>query len=227
MTIDLPFLIGLIQIIGIDILLSGDNAVVIALACRSLPKKQQKWGIVFGTGAAVLLRIIFTIFVTALMEVPYLKMAGGLLLFWVAYHLLRPEEDDSKPDIKAAGSLLGAVRTIVVADAVMALDNVVAIAAAAKGNYFLLIFGLAASIPLVVFGATVLIRLIERFPIIVTMGAALIGFIAGEVIVKDPAITDWVDVYAHWLHYGAPAGGALLVVAAGRLMRRQKSESEA
>jgi YjbE family integral membrane protein len=226
MTIDSAFLIGLIQIIGIDILLSGDNAVVIALACRSLPKKQQKWGIVFGTGAAVLLRIIFTVFVTALMEVPYLKMTGGLLLFWVAYHLLKPE-DESKPDIKAAGSLLGAVRTIVVADAVMALDNVVAIAAAAKGNYFLLIFGLAASIPLVVFGATVLIRLIERFPIIVTMGAALIGFIAGEVIIKDPAIADWVDTHAHWLHYGAPAGGALLVVAAGRLMRRRNSEQEA
>lgn len=222
MTIDLPFLIGLIQIIGIDILLSGDNAVVIALACRSLPKNQQKWGIVFGTGAAVLLRIIFTIFVTALMEVPYLKMAGGLLLFWVGYHLLKPE-DDSKPEIKASGNLFGAIRTIVVADAVMALDNVVAIAAAAKGNYFLLIFGLAASIPLVVFGATILIRLIERYPIIVTMGAALIGFIAGEVIVKDPAIADWVDVHAHWLHYAAPAGGALLIIAAGRLMRRPKN----
>jgi len=226
MSLDLSFLIGLIQIIGIDILLSGDNAVVIALACRSLPKKQQKWGIVFGTGAAVLLRIIFTIFVTALMEVPYLKMAGGLLLFWVAYHLLKPE-DDSKPDIKAASSLLGAVRTIVVADAVMALDNVVAIAAAAKGNYFLLIFGLAASIPLVVFGATVLIRMIERFPIIVTMGGALIGFIAGEVIIKDPAIMDWVDAHAHWLHYGAPPAGALLVIVGGRLMNRRKSEPAA
>jgi len=226
MTLDLAFLIGLIQIIGIDILLSGDNAVVIALACRSLPKKQQTWGIVFGTGAAVLLRIIFTIFVTALMEVPYLKIAGGLLLFWVGYHLLEPE-DASKPDIKASGNLFGAVRIIVVADAVMALDNVVAIAAAAKGNYFLLIFGLAASIPLVVFGATVLIRLIERFPIIVTMGAALIGFIAGELIIKDPAISDWVDAHAHWLHYGAPAAGALLVIAAGRLMQPRKSESGA
>lgn len=226
MTLDLAFLIGLIQIIGIDILLSGDNAVVIALACRSLPKKQQTWGIVFGTGAAVLLRIIFTIFVTAVMEVSYLKIAGGLLLFWVGYHLLKPE-DASKPDIKASNSLFGAVRTIVVADAVMALDNVVAIAAAAKGNYFLLIFGLAASIPLVVFGATVLIRLIERFPIIVTMGAALIGFIAGEVIIKDPAISDWVDAHAHWLHYGAPAAGALLVIATGRLMQPRKSESEA
>lgn len=220
MTFDLPFLIGLLQIIGIDILLSGDNAVVIALACRSLPKSRQKWGIVFGTGAAVVLRIVFTIFVTALMEVPYLKMAGGLLLFWIGYQLLKPEED-SGPDIKASGNLLGAVRTIVVADAVMALDNVVAIAAAAKGNYFLLIFGLAASIPLVVFGATALIRLIERFPIIVTLGAALIGFIAGEVIVKDPAIKDWVDTYAHWLHYGAPAAGALLVVVTGRLMWRE------
>lgn len=226
MTLDLAFLIGLVQIIGIDILLSGDNAVVIALACRSLPKKQQTWGIVFGTGAAVLLRIIFTIFVTALMEVPYLKIAGGLLLFWVGYHLLKPE-DGSKPDIKASGSLFGAVRTIVVADAVMALDNVVAIAAAAKGNYFLLIFGLAASIPLVVFGATVLIRLIERFPIIVTMGAALIGFIAGEVIIKDPAISGWVDAHAHWLHYGAPAAGALLVLAIGRLVQLRKNESGA
>lgn len=223
MTFDLAFLIGLIQIIGIDILLSGDNAVVIALACRSLPKKQQKWGIIFGTGAAVLLRVLFTVFVTALMEVPYLKIAGGLLLFWVGYHLLKPE-DSAQPDVKASGSLFSAVRTIVVADAVMALDNVVAIAAAAKGNYFLLIFGLAASIPLVVFGATVLIRLIERYTIIVTMGAAMIGFIAGEVIIKDPAIKDWVDAHAHWLHYGAPAAGVLLVLAAGRLMQRRKGE---
>lgn len=224
MTFDLSFLVGLIQIIGIDIILSGDNAVVIALACRSLPKRQQKLGIVFGTGAAVVLRIIFTIFVTYLMQIPYLKMVGGLLLFWVGYHLLKPEEE-SGPDIAASSSLFGAIRTIVVADAVMALDNVVAIAAAAKGNYVLLIFGLAASIPLVVYGATVLIRLIERFPIIVTMGAALIGFIAGEVIVTDPAIKGWIDVHAHWLHYAAPAGGALLVVAAGRLMRRRGQSS--
>ena len=220
---DIAFWIALLQIIGINIILSGDNAVVIALACRSLPPKQQKIGIILGAGAAVVLRIVFTIFIVYLMATPYLKIAGGLLLFWVAYKLLT-EEEQGEDNVKAAGHLWGAVWTIMVADAVMSLDNVIAVAAAAKGSYALLIIGLAISIPLVVYGATILIKLIGRFPMIVTLGAALIGYVAGEVIVTDPAVEHWVEEHAAWLHIVAPLLGAVLVIDAGRLFAPKHKE---
>lgn len=212
---DTSFWITLLQIVGINIILSGDNAVVIALACRSLPAKQQKFGILLGAGAAVVLRIIFTVFIVYLMAIPFLKLAGGLLLLWIGYKLMTEEEADEN-DIEAAGSLFGAIRTILIADAVMSLDNVIAVAAAAKGSIVLLVLGLLISIPLVVYGATLMIALIKRFPFIVTLGAALIGYVAGEVIVTDPAIEPWVDAHAHWAHVVAPLLGAVLVVDIGK-----------
>lgn len=214
---DTAFFIALLQIIGINIILSGDNAVVIALACRSLPPKQQKYGVLLGAGAAVVLRIIFTVFIVYLMAIPFLKVAGGLLLLWIGYKLMTEEEADEN-DIEASGNLFGAIRTILIADAVMSLDNVIAVAAAAKGSVTLLVLGLLISIPLVVYGATLMISLIKRFPFIVTLGAALIGYVAGEVIITDPAVEPWVDANAHWLHIVAPLLGAVLVVDIGKFL---------
>ena len=214
---DTFFYVALLQIIGINIILSGDNAVVIALACRSLPPRQQKIGVILGAGAAVALRVLFTIFITYLLATPYLKLAGGVLLLWIGFKLMT-EEETKEDDIKASSHLMGAIRTIMIADAVMSLDNVIAVAAAAKGRYELLIIGLVISIPLVVYGATLMLVLIRRFPFIVTLGAALIGYIGGEVIVSDPAVDPWVNANAAWLHIVAPLLGAVLVVDSGKLL---------
>ena len=217
------FWAALMKIIGVNIILSGDNAVVIALACRSLPPRQQKWGIVFGAGAAVVLRILFTFVIVALMAIPYLKAAGGLLLFWIGYKLMQPEDAGDK-EVTASSNLFGAVRTVLIADAVMSLDNVIAVAGAAEGHAaakeILIGLGLLISIPLVVFGAAILIKLINRFPIIVLVGAGLIGWVGGEVIVTDPAWSAWVDDNAHWLHWGAPVLGAIAVVVIGKLVAK-------
>jgi YjbE family integral membrane protein len=213
--VDPAFFVALVQIIGINIVLSGDNAVVIALACRSLPPRQQRIGVILGAGAAVGLRILFTVFVTWLMATPFLKLGGGLLLLWVGYKLM-VEDETSEDDVNASGNLFGAIRTIMIADAVMSLDNVLAVAAAASGNLTLLIAGLLISIPLVVYGATLMMILITRFPFIVTLGAALIGYVGGEVIVTDPALQPWIDTNAHWLHGVAPILCAVLVVDCGK-----------
>src|SRR5437868_1176496 len=183
------FCIGLLKIIGVNVILSGDNAVVIALAARSLPPQQQKKAVFWGAGAAVILRIILTIFAAALLALPWLKIVGSLLLFWIGVKLLIPEEGDD--DIKASDQLLAAIKTILIADLVMSLDNVIAVAAAAGGHMGLLIIGLAVSIPLVIFGATLLIKLMERFPAIITLGAGLIGWVAGEMLVADGALKGW------------------------------------
>src|SRR5204863_5083802 len=185
------FWIGLLKIIGVNIILSGDNAVVIALAARSLPARQQKQAIFWGAGAAVVLRIILTIFAAKLLALPWLKVVGSLLLFWIGIKLLIPEEGDD--DIKASDQLLAAIKTILIADLVMSLDNVIAVAAAAGGSMKLLILGLAISIPLVIFGATLLIKLMERFPVIITAGAGLIGWVAGEMLVADSALRGWLE----------------------------------
>jgi YjbE family integral membrane protein len=219
--VDAEFWTALMKIIGVNIILSGDNAVVIALACRSLPPRQQKWGIVFGAGAAVVLRILFTFVIVALMAIPYLKAAGGLLLFWIGYKLMQPEGEGDK-EVTAASNLFGAVRTVLIADAVMSLDNVIAVAGAAEGHAaakeILIALGLLISIPLVVFGAAILIKLINRFPVIVLVGAGLIGWVGGEVIVTDPAWAGWIEENAHWLHWGGPALGAVAVVGIGKLL---------
>lgn len=216
MEFDAAFWVALLKIIGVNIILSGDNAVVIALACRGLPPKQQKWGVALGAGAAVLLRVIFTIFIAYLLTVPYLKIVGGLLLFWVGYKLMLGDEGGE--DVDAGSNLWNAVKIVVIADAVMSLDNVIAVAAAAQGNVVLLVLGLLISIPLVVYGATLLIKLIERFPVIIPAGAALIGFIAGEVTITDPVIEPWIEHNMAWLEHAGPLLGAIFVVVLGRFV---------
>src|SRR4051794_36450518 len=175
------------KIIWINILLSGDNALVIAMACRGLEPKQRLWGMIFGAGAAVLLRIIFTGIVATLMELPYLKLVGGLALLWIAAKLLVPEQEDEE-GVQSAAHLWAAIQIVVVADIVMSLDNVIAVAAAAGGSVPLLVLGLAISIPLIVAGAALIMALLTRLPILVWLGAALLGWIAGDVIATDPAI---------------------------------------
>jgi len=223
------FWIALLQIIWVNILLSGDNAVVIALAARSLPPTQQKKAIVVGSAAAIIMRIILTLVAAKLLLLPWLKLIGALLLVYIGVSLLLPEgEDDGEG--KQHGSLLAAIRTIMIADLVMSLDNVVAVAAAAMGDTTLLVVGLAISIPLVIFGSTLLLKVIERFPIIVWVGAALLGFIAGELLVGDPALQEPIaridtalGLTHHQLALIAGVIGALVVLALGKiLLARQK-----
>jgi YjbE family integral membrane protein len=180
-----------LQIVWIDLLLSGDNAVVIAMACRSLPDEQRRWGIILGAGTAVVLRIIFAAVIVQLLALPYVHIIGGVLLLWIAVQLALDEH--AKHKVKARSSLFGAVATIVIADGVMSLDNVVAIAGAARGSLELMIFGLLLSVPLIVFGSTLLLNLLDRFPIIAWGGAALLGWIAGEMIAAEPFIDRWLD----------------------------------
>jgi YjbE family integral membrane protein len=184
------FWIGLLKIIGVNLILSGDNAVVIALAARSLPAKQQKAAVLWGSGAAVAMRIVLTIFAVALLTLPWLKLVGSLLLFWIGIKLLVPEEEND--DIDASDNLIAAVKTILIADLVMSIDNVIAVAAAAQGRMTLLVLGLAISIPLVIFGSTMLLHLMERWPVIITIGGGLLGFVAGEMLVTDPALKGWL-----------------------------------
>ncbi len=221
------FWIGLLKIIWVNLLLSGDNAVVIALAARSLPARQQNQAIFWGSGAAIVLRIILTIFAVALLTLPYLKMVGGALLVWIGIQLLVPDEGEDA--MKSSENLMVAIRTILVADLVMSLDNVIAVAAAAEtapseAKLVLLVLGLAISIPIVIFGSTLLLHVMERFPIIVTLGAGLLGWIAGEMMVTDPAIRDWVAARADWLEHMkvAPLIGAAIVIAVGMALARRK-----
>jgi len=183
------FWVALVQIIWINVLLSGDNAIVIALACRQLPPRQRTAGIVLGTLAALVLRLIFSGVVVTLMFIPWLKIAGGLALLWIAIKLLMPN-DQSEGTTAAANGLLRAMMVIAIADVVMSLDNVIAVAAAAGGNFALLVFGLAISIPAIVVGASLIAALLNRFPIIVWAGAALLGWIAGDVLATDPVVVD-------------------------------------
>jgi YjbE family integral membrane protein len=209
------FWIGLIKIIWINIILSGDNAVVIALAARSLPPEQQKKAIMFGSGAAVVLRIGLTVVAAKLLELSYLQIVGGILLLWVGTQLLHAEDEGDDGGSEKSG-LWVAIRTILIADLVMSLDNVIAVAAAAKGSMTLLVLGLAISIPLVVFGSQLMIKLMDRFPIIIWLGAGLIGWVGGETIVSDVALKAVVEANG-WLHYLAPTLGAILVLGIGKL----------
>ena len=207
------------SIILANIVLSGDNAVVIAMAARSLPPQQQRTAVLFGSGAAVVLRIILTVVAAKLLALPYLQIIGGLLLLWIGTQLLSGEEEGDGEG-KEYGSMMAAVRTILLADLVMSLDNVIAVAAAAQGSMVLLILGLAISIPLVIFGSTLMIKLMERFPIIVMLGAALIGWVAGETIVSDTILRDMLTANP-WLHYAAAAAGAVFVVAVGKWLQKR------
>ncbi|PPQ36297.1 integral membrane protein, YjbE family [Rhodoblastus acidophilus] len=225
-----PYLIPLLEIIWIDILLSGDNAVVIAMACRSLPANRQKLGIGLGAATAVVLRIIFATVITWLLAIPYLRIAGGALLLWIAIKLVKSDENEAH-SLTAHESLFGAVRTIALADLVMSLDNVVAIAGAAKGHVSLFAIGLLISIPFVVGGASLIATLLQRFPLLIWFGGALLGWISGEMIVGDPLIASLAHDfsaahgYGEAIHYAAALAGALVVVAVGYLLsKRRKTE---
>jgi len=218
------FWIGLMKIIWINIILSGDNAVVIALAARTLPPEQQRKAILFGSGAAVVFRIVLTVVAVKLLALSYLQVIGGALLLWIGVQLLSGE-DEEEGEAKEHGGLMAAVRTILIADIVMSLDNVIAVAAAAKGSTSLLIIGLAISIPLVIFGSTLMIKLMERFPIIVTLGAALIGWVGGETIASDVALKEFADANS-WFHLTCAAVGAMLVVALGKYFQSKSTQEE-
>jgi YjbE family integral membrane protein len=227
------FWTGLGQITLINIVLSGDNAVVIALAARSLPAHQQKKAVMWGAGAAVVMRIVLTIIAVELLRWPYLKIIGAVLLFWIAIKLLVPEHDDE--NVESSDNLMKAVKTILIADLVMSLDNVIGVAAAAKGNTTLLVIGLAISIPLVIFGATMLMKLMERWPVIITIGAGLLGWVAGEMLVTDPAWKDWIENNLSWLHahigplefnWLQVAGAVLVIVVGKHLAKKAEAQAE-
>jgi YjbE family integral membrane protein len=216
------FWLAVLQIIWINILLSGDNAVVIALACRQLPDRTRKWGIALGAAVAVLLRIVFTGMVTTLLSLPWLKFVGALALLYIAIDLINPDEDDGEDKIAAHDSLMRAVGTVAVADIVMSLDNVVAIAAVAKGSWVLLTFGLAVSIPMIVAGAALITALFVRFPILVWLGAGLLGWIAGELMISDPGVEGYIGLATtERFHFAAAGAAAALVIAVGYLRHRR------
>ena len=222
MNFDSVFWTALGQIIGVNIVLSGDNAVVIALASRNLPEQYRNKAIFAGSAGAIILRIIFSIFVVELMTFSYLKLIGGLLLLWIGVKLIVPE-DEHGAGVKSASNLWGAIRTIVIADAVMSLDNVIAIAAAARGDFSLLVIGLAISIPLIIVGSQLILKVLVRYPILVVAGGGLLGWIAGEVIVTDPAMLPWVDANAAWLHFWSKPLGAALVIAVGKALAARQA----
>jgi YjbE family integral membrane protein len=218
------FWIALSQIILINIVLSGDNAVVIALASRSLPPTQQTKAIIFGSVGAIVLRVVLTFFAVYLLSLPYLKLIGAALLLWIGVGLLKG--DDGDEDIEGNAGLWAAIKTIIIADLVMSLDNVIGVAAAAKGNVPLLVIGLVISIPLIIFGSTIILKLMNRFPIIITIGAGLLGWVAGEMAATDPAIHDFIE-HHHYLHTVLPVAGVVLVVALGKyLASRGRGEEE-
>ncbi|MDI3512771.1 TerC family protein [Roseateles sp.] len=221
------------QIIMIDILLGGDNAVVIALACRKLPEAQRRLGILWGTAGAILLRVVLIFFALTLLKLPFLKLVGGLLLLWIGMKLLVPEDEDEHGNIQASDKLWAAVKTVIVADFVMSLDNVIAIAGAAEGaggghQMPLVIFGLLVSIPIIVWGSQLVIKLMDRFPMVIVLGAMLLGWIAGTMMVGDPAFSAYVPMVEGdkpgssqvlpALYYGCGVAGALLVLALGKLV---------
>ena len=217
------YLIPLLQIIGINIVLSGDNAIVIALASRALPPEQQRKAVIWGSGAAIVMRIVLTFTAVTLLEMPYLKLIGSIFLIWIGIQLLNTDEGEE--NIESGSTLAAAIRTILIADLVMSLDNVLGVAAAAKGSMLLLIAGLAISIPLVIFGANVLLRLMERFPVIVTIGAALLGYVGGEMAVTDLAVSDWIESHFYALHQIVPIGCAAFIVVTGKLLAARKAQN--
>jgi len=215
------------QIILIDILLGGDNAVVIALACRNLPAKQRKLGIFWGAAGAIVLRVILITFAVALLDVPALKLIGGALLIWIGVKLIAPPEEDGHANIQASDRFISAVKTIIVADFVMSLDNVIAIAGAAEQadpshRTGLIIFGLLVSVPFIVFGSQIVLKLLDRFPIIVLLGGALLGWIAGGLIIGDALLEGHVPD-DKLLYYAASAAGAALVVVIAKIVARRRT----
>ena len=222
------FWLAALEIIVINILLSGDNAVVIALACRNLPRKQRKWGVIWGAVGAIVLRIILTFFAVTLLRLPWLKIIGGALLLWIGVKLIAEEGGDDaggEGNVQASDKLLAAVRTVIIADLVMSIDNVLGVAAAAKGSLLLLVFGLVVSIPLVIAGSQVIMKLIERFPILILAGGGLLGYVAGEMVVEDVAIEPWIEANAHALAWIIPAAGIVVVIGVAKWMQRRHEQA--
>ncbi|MFC3530994.1 TerC family protein [Vogesella facilis] len=217
----MAFLGAVLQIVMIDILLGGDNAVVIALACRKLAPDLRRKGILWGVAGAIALRIVLIFFALQLLALPYLKVVGALLLLWIGVKLLQPEDGDAHGNIEGSTHLLGAIKTIIVADAVMSLDNVIAVAGAARGELGLVVFGILISIPIIVWGSQFVLKLMDRFPLVITLGAALLGWIAGDMLLGDVAIKPLLAGAPHGLHYVAAAAGALGVVLVGSLLARR------
>lgn len=216
---DAAFFSALMSIIVINLILSGDNAVVIALAVRNLPKKQRMWGIILGSGLAVVLRVILTFFAAQLLLISFLKLAGGALILWIAVKLFTTGHEEEQ--VEAAAGLWQAIKVILIADLVMSIDNVLAIAGASKGNMFLLLFGLGTSIPLVVGTSTLLSMLMDKYPIIIVIGAAILGKVGGEMMITDPWIHKTFHP-AHWMDYAMQAVCAVGVVVLGKLLLRRK-----
>ena len=212
------FWVAILQIVAIDVVLGGDNAVVIGLACRRLPERQRKLGILWGMVGAIGLRVVLILFAVTLLAVPYLKLIGAALLLWIGIKLLLPEDGEGGHDIEAGTTLAAAVKTIIVADAVMSLDNVIAIAGAAGDSKFLVVFGLLLSIPIIMLGSQLVIKLMDRFPIVIVAGGALLGWIAGGMAVSDVAVVEPVMTALPAAKWIGPVVGAMLVVAVGRLL---------
>jgi YjbE family integral membrane protein len=220
------FWVAVGQIIMIDILLGGDNAVVIALACRKLPQHQRLKGILWGTAGAIILRVVLIAFALTLLQVPYLKLVGAALLLWIGVKLMVPQDDDAHSGIEGSDKLWAAVKTVIVADLVMSVDNVIAIAGAATGagsqhQLPLVIFGLLVSIPVIIWGSQLVLKLMDRFPMIITVGAMLLGWIAGTMAQSDPAVKDWVPQTSAW-QYGLGALGAAAVFLMGAAFKRKE-----
>ncbi|NCT84496.1 MAG: TerC family protein [Comamonadaceae bacterium] len=222
--LDATFFFALLKIVWADLLLSGDNAVVIALATRSLPPRQQRRAIFGGAAAAILMRVVLALFAIELLQLPGLKLVGAALLLWIGVKLM--SQADEEAEVREAHGLWAAVRTILLADLAMSLDNVVAIAASASAaappmRPVLLLIGLGLSIPLIIFGSTLLLKLMQRFPAIITLGAALLGFVAGEMVTTDATVHDWFEINLHGLDYLVSIAGAVLVVAVGLALARR------
>lgn len=214
---DPQFWIAVLQIIAIDIVLGGDNAVVIALACRRLPEDQRKLGIFWGVFGAIALRVVLIFFALSLLAIPYLKIVGGVLLLWIGVKLLQPESD-GEHEVDASTTLMGAIKTIIVADAVMSLDNVIAIAGAAKDEMGLVVFGLIISVPIIVWGSQLVMKIMDRYPVTIVIGAGLLGWIAGDMVVTDVVTKEWVSTQAKYLHWIAPVAAALIVITVGKVL---------
>ena len=219
------WLIAVLQIIAIDIVLGGDNAIIIALACRNLPKHQRRAGILWGTAGAIILRIILVFFATSLMEIPGLRLVGGILLIWIGIKLLTEiETHDLDGKINQSSNLLTAIRTIIIADFVMSLDNALAITAAAKGDIGLVVFGLLLSVPIIIWGSALILRLMERFPVIIAAGAGLLGWLGGGLMISDKLLVEFIATLSPAIPTMATAVGAVFVVAIGRFLAKPKPE---
>jgi YjbE family integral membrane protein len=222
------FWLAALEIVVINILLSGDNAVVIALACRNLPGRMRTWGVILGAVGAIVLRVLLTFFAVKLLGLPWLKLVGGLLLLWIGVKLIADEGDEGEEGeakVAASDRLWSAVRTVVIADLVMSIDNVLGVAAAARGSLPLLVFGLVVSIPLVIAGSQLILRIIERFPALILAGGGLLGYVAGEMIVEDASLAPWIEASARWLAWLVPAAGVVIVVGVAKWLERRRARA--